>query len=399
MKKTAPALKIAAALSAVAAILTMALWSNGEAPKRAAKNPSQAKNPAFPASLTFTPVARGLDHPVTIENAKDGSNRLFVLEQKGVIKFLRDGAVAANPFLNISDIVKSKGSEQGLLGIAFAPDFKTSGLFYLNYTNKVAVGNTEIVRYSMSPNPDRADHTSRKKLLEITQPYSNHNGGQLAFGPDGYLYIGTGDGGSGGDPHGNGQKTKTLLGKLLRLNVRSSGAAPYAIPAGNPFGNEVWAYGLRNPWRFSFDRANGDLYIADVGQNVVEEIDFQPAGAGAGANYGWNLMEGSSCFDNPGCEKRRDLVLPVAEYRHGRGDCSVTGGYVYRGKNAALQGIYLYGDFCSGRIWGLRKNGAEWEKQLLMDTKFAISSFGEDESGEMYLADYSSGTIYRIGAP
>ncbi|WP_239031673.1 PQQ-dependent sugar dehydrogenase [Geomonas diazotrophica] len=251
-----------------------------------------------------------------------------------------------------------------------------------------------IASFKAGEKPDVADPASRKQLLTIVQPYANHNGGQLAFGPDGMLYIGMGDGGSGGDPHGNGQRLDTLLGKILRIDV-SSDTAPYRLPK-NPFGNEIWAYGLRNPWRFSFDRGTGDLYIADVGQDEVEEIDFQPAGSGAGANYGWNVMEGDRCFKSPNCKKTA-LTLPVAVYRHGHGDCSVTGGYVYRGKIEALRGIYLYGDFCSGRIWGLRRVGGKWQTRLLIDTPYAISTFGEDDDGEVYLADYGSGTIFRIG--
>ncbi|OGU04839.1 MAG: glucose dehydrogenase [Geobacteraceae bacterium GWC2_58_44] len=394
MKKgDAVAFKLSGALCAVAAVFAMALYSSGEAPVSARRVAS------FPASITLTPVARGFDNPTTIANAGDGSNRLFVLEQKGIVKIVRNGVVAATPFLDITDIVKSKGSEQGLLGIAFPPGFATSRVFYLNYTNSSGVGNTVVARFTVSADPDRADPASRKELLRITQPFANHNGGQLAFGPDGNLYIGTGDGGSGGDPFGNGQRLTTLLGKILRIDVRSPGSAPYLIPAGNPFKNEIWAYGLRNPWRFSFDRATGELYLADVGQNVVEEIDFQPAGAGAGANYGWNFMEGSSCYSSPGCNSRPGLTLPVAEYRHGRGDCSVTGGYVYRGRIAALRGIYFYGDYCSGRIWGLRRTGTRWEKQLLKDSNLSISTFGEDETGELYLADHASGTVYRVGAP
>jgi len=242
-----------------------------------------------------------------------------------------------------------------------------------------------------------ADPASIRQLLTIVQPFANHNGGQLVFGPDALLYIGMGDGGSGGDPFGNSQSLNTLLGKILRLDVLS-GAATYAIPAGNPFGNEIWAYGVRNPWRFSFDRTTGDFYLGDVGQDTVEEVDFQPAGSGAGANYGWNLMEGTHCYGSPTCSSA-GLVLPVAEYLHGSGDCAVTGGYVYRGSLAALRGIYLYGDYCSGRIWGLRRNGAVWENQLLADTPYSISTFGEDEAGEVYVADHTSGNIYRIGVP
>jgi glucose/arabinose dehydrogenase len=351
----------------------------------------------FPATLTLTRVAGGFAQPVTITHAGDGSGRLFVAEQGGTIRIVRNGTVAPAPFLNITSLVTPNGGEQGLLGLAFPPGFTARRSFYVNYTDRTGIGNTVIARIGLAPDPDRADRASRATLLTIPQPFTNHNGGQLAFGPDNLLYIGTGDGGSAGDPLGNGQNTASLLGKILRIDVLS-GTAPYAIPAGNPFGSEIWAYGLRNPWRFSFDRLTGDFYLADVGQERVEEIDFQPAGAGAGANYGWNTMEGSLCFANPACSSV-GLTLPVTEYLHGSGDCSVTGGYIYRGSNAALKGIYLYGDFCSGRIWGLRRNGAVFENRLLIDTTFQISTFGEDESGELYVADYATGNIYRIGTP
>lgn len=349
---------------------------------------------AFPATLTLAPIAKGLQKPVAIVNAGDGSNRLFVVEQKGTVRIIRNGAVAAAPFLDISALVRS-GGEQGLLDIAFPPGFASGKTFYANYTNKTGVGNNVIASFRVGSDPDRAEPATRRQLLTIVQPFVNHNGGELAFGPDGLLYIGTGDGGSAGDPKGNGQRKDTLLGKILRIDVRS-GAAPYSLPK-NPFGNEIWAYGLRNPWRFSFDRETGELYIADVGQNQVEEIDYQPAGSGAGANYGWNVMEGSRCFRKRDC-KKAGLTMPVAEYEHGEGDCSVTGGYVYRGKTEKLRGIYLYGDYCSGRIWGLRKNGGKWSNKLLLDTPYSISTFGEDENGELYLADHDSGAIYRIGA-
>ena len=386
--KETMARRIAAICSLAATFALIACNSGG------GNVPASAER-GFPATLTLTPVARGLDAPVTIANAGDGSNRLFVLEQKGTVRIVRDGAVAATPFLDIAKLVRS-GGEQGLLGIAFPPDFARSKTFYVNYTNRSGIGNTVVASFRVGADADLADPATRKKLLGIVQPYANHNGGQLVFGPDGFLYIGTGDGGSGGDPHGNGQRKDTLLGKILRIDVLS-GTTPYAIPA-NPFGNEIWAYGLRNPWRFSFDRGTGDFYLADVGQNQVEEINFQPAAAGAGANYGWKVMEGSSCFENPGCSSA-GLTLPVAEYLHGNGDCSVTGGYVYRGSIEALRGIYLYGDFCSGRIWGLQRSGGSWINQLLIDTPYSISTFGEDETGELYLGDYSGGTIYRIGLP
>jgi glucose/arabinose dehydrogenase len=342
-------------------------------------------------------VAGGFIQPVAITHAGDGSGRLFVVEQGGTVRIVRNGVVQPTPFLNITSLVTPAGGEQGLLGLVFPPGFAARGTFYVNYTNRTAVGNTVIARFGLGGSADLADPASRSELLTIVQPFVNHNGGQLAFGPDSLLYIGTGDGGSGGDPLGNGQSLTTLLGKLLRIDVLGT-ATPYAIPPGNPFANEIWAYGLRNPWRFSFDRLTGDLYLADVGQGLVEEVNFQPAGSGAGANYGWNVLEGNNCFSDPACS-RVGLTLPVAEYLHGSGDCSVTGGYVYRGSITALAGVYFYGDFCSGRIWGLRRSGGLFENRLLSDTSFLISTFGEDEAGELYLADYAGGDIYRISAP
>lgn len=358
---------------------------------------SSAKQPPFPATITLTRLAGGFSLPTAITHAGDGSGRLFVVEQGGTIRFIRNGAVSPTPFLNITSLVTPTGGEQGLMGLAFPPGFSDGRTFYVNYTNRTGIGNTVLARFALTSNPDQADPASRQELLTIEQPFSNHNGGQLVFGPDNLLYIATGDGGSGGDPFGNGQKLDTLLGKLLRIDVLS-GTVPYAIPAGNPFGNEIWAFGLRNPWRFTFDRLTGDLFLADVGQDLVEEVNFMPAGQGAGVNYGWNVMEGSRCFADPACSSD-GLVLPVAEYLHGDGDCSVTGGQVYRGSIPALQGIYLYGDLCSGRIWGLRRNGDVWENRLLIDTAFTISTFGEDEAGELYLADYVGGDVYRIGVP
>ncbi|GFO69322.1 glucose dehydrogenase [Geomonas limicola] len=348
--------------------------------------------------MVLTKVAGGFRHPTTITNAADGSGRLFIVEQGGRIRILHGGQVLSPPFLDISHLVTRDGGEQGLLGVAFPPDFGHRKQFFVDYTNKEGIGNTVLARIGlMSGDANRADAHSLTRLLTIKQPYANHNGGEIVFGPDKMLYIGMGDGGSSGDPKRNGQSTKTLFGKLLRIDVLGA-TAPYAVPAGNPFGNEIWAYGLRNPWRFSFDRGTGDLYIADVGQDLVEEIDYQPAGKGAGANYGWSIMEGSRCFRHPGC-KEDGLTMPIAEYRHGEGDCSVTGGYVYRGKHKALQGTYFYGDFCSGRIWGLKREDGAWKTRLVKESGLAISTFGEDESGELYVADYGKGDIYRISAP
>jgi glucose/arabinose dehydrogenase len=346
-------------------------------------------------SVTLTGVVSGLNQPVSITHAGDGSGRLFIVERTGIIRIMKDGAVLPTPFLDITALVQSTGGEQGLLGLAFPPNFASSRHFYVNYTNRTGTGNTVVARYQVTTNPDVADVSSGVSLLTVTQPFENHNGGQLAFGPDGFLYIGMGDGGSGGDPFGNAQNLSTLLGKILRIDTESGGV-PYAIPPGNPLGNEIWAQGLRNPWRFSFDRATNDLYIADVGEDQFEEVNFQPASSSGGENYGWNIMEGFNCFNNLNCN-RTGLTLPVHEYSHQTGDCAIIGGFVYRGAQyPAIQGTYIYGDFCSGRIWGLKRNGAVWSNMLLADSQLQIACFGEDETGNLFVADISTGTIFKI---
>jgi glucose/arabinose dehydrogenase len=351
-------------------------------------------SPDSPA-ITLTRIASGFVQPVHITHAGDGSGRLFVVERGGVIRIIRGGVVLPTPFFDISAQVQSAGSEQGLLSVAFPPDFAARQYFYVDYTNRTGIGDTVVARYPMTANPDLAAASGEVTLLNVSQPFTNHNGGQLAFGPDGLLYVALGDGGSGGDPFNNAQNLATGLGKILRLDTES-GVLPYAIPTGNPFGSEIWAYGLRNPWRFSFDRGTGDLYIADVGQNLIEEVNFQPAASSGGENYGWNIMEGTACFLSPECD-RTGLTLPVAEFSHADGNCSVTGGFVYRGSQYPdLQGTYFYADFCSGRLWGLKRSGATWENRLLLDTTLQISSFGEDEAGNLYLADLGAGDIYRI---
>jgi glucose/arabinose dehydrogenase len=351
--------------------------------------------------LLLTPAVTGLNQPVAMANAGDGSGRLFVVERGGAVRLIRNGALEAAPFLDIAGIVNSVGGEQGLLGLAFPPGFSAKQYFYVHYTNRLNVGDTVIARYRVSADPNLADPVSGQLILTTPQPFENHNGGQLAFGPDGLLYVGLGDGGGGGDTLGNGQSLTTLLGKILRIDTES-GAPSYRIPSGNPFlggrVSELWAYGLRNPWRFSFDRKTGDLYIGDVGQDLFEEIDFQPASSSGGENYGWNIMEGAHCFNGATCTQT-GLILPVQEYSHADGDCAVTGGYVYRGTLfPELRGVYLYGDFCTGRIWGLRRVAGIWVNRLLLDTVLNISTFGEDESGDLYLADFATGTIYAVGA-
>lgn len=344
---------------------------------------------------TVEQIASGLDSPVSITHAGDA--RLFITLQRGQV-VIRDGAgILPEPFLDIRDLV-SNGGERGLLSIAFHPRYAENGLFFVNYTNNA--GHTVIARYRVSTDPNRADHASGRQLLVIEQPFSNHNGGQMQFGPDGYLYIGMGDGGAGGDPGNRAQSLNTLLGKMLRIDVD---AETYAIPPSNPFVNntaarpEIWASGLRNPWRFSFDRASGDLWIADVGQGDWEEVNFQAATSIGGENYGWRRMEGTHCFSPPSGCNPGDLVLPVIEYNHSGGACSVTGGYVYRGASSPrLQGMYIYGDYCNGRIWGATRNGAAPPTiRELLDTQFFISTFGEDMNGELYVADHG-GAVYRL---
>lgn len=344
----------------------------------------------------------GLERPVGIEHAGDGTNRLFILEQPGVIRIVRDGRLVTEPFLNLRDQVDCCG-ERGLLGLAFHPDYVENGYFYINYID--LNGNTVIARFQVSGDPDRAERDSEIKVLGVEQPFPNHNGGAVVFGPDGYLYLGLGDGGSAGDPLGNAQNTNVLLGKILRLNVSASlqdeGSAFYAIPPDNPFARgggapEVWAYGLRNPWRFSFDRLTGDLYIGDVGQGSWEEIDYLPAPLAGGANFGWNYREGAHPYGGIEAPPGLELTEPIAEYDHSFG-ISVTGGFVYRGeKLPEWSGIYLYGDYGSGLIWGLfRDQTGNWQNRLLFQTGATITSFGEDEAGELYFVSYD-GVLYRL---
>lgn len=338
-------------------------------------------------------VTRGLSSPVSITNA--GDERLFIVEQAGTIRLVRSGELADQPFLNIRDRVRA-GGERGLLGLAFPADHAATGHFYVYYTN--LDGNTVVSRFTAAG--DSADAATEQVLLTQTQPYSNHNGGQLAFGPDGYLYIGLGDGGSGGDPQGNGQDLTTFLGKLLRIDVSS---AMYTVPNSNPFvgrgdaRHEIWAYGLRNPWRFSFDPATGDLYIADVGQNAFEEVNLQLAGSTGGENYGWNVMEASACYEPRRDCDRTGLALPIIEYPHGNDwGSSISGGYVYRGTAVpSLDGAYVFADYVSGRIWTARAESG-WQPQLLLESGMRISTFGVGANGELYVADHGGGAVYLL---
>ena len=351
-----------------------------------------------PSPYDWNLFAAGFTRPVYLATPSDGSGRLFVLEQRGDIRIIQNGQVLPGSFLDIRDRVGMNGNEQGLLGMAFHPHYAQNGYFYLDYTDQNA--NTVIARFKVSSNPNQADINSEKILLHIQQPFPNHKGGQLAFGPDGYLYIGMGDGGSEGDPRDYGQNLNVLLGKLLRIDVDHGD--PYAIPADNPFANgggkpEIWAYGLRNPWRFSFDSQTEDLYIADVGQDKWEEVDFQPAGSTGGQNYGWSYREGFHPYKgNPAAGLQ--FVDPVVEYGHDQG-CAIIGGYVYRGKNLPeWQGVYFFGDDCSGNIWGLlHKPDGSWTSQLLFRSSAAISSFGQDENGELYMLDLNRGQIFQFG--
>lgn len=363
---------------------------------------AQDGTPVPPGALKvgLKEVAEGFHLPTDITNAGDGSGRIFVVEKPGTIRIVRDGKVNDKPFLDITPLVRSQENERGLLGLAFHRKYKDNGLFFVYYTNRL--GDIIIARYKVSSNPDVADPNSAKILLTVQhRTYPNHNGGELAFGPDGFLYAGLGDGGSGGDPNRNGQNKGVLLAKILRLDVDNGD--PYGIPADNPFATnkqgrpEVWAYGLRNPWRFSFDRATGDLYIADVGQNAYEEIDVQRAGTPGGQNYGWNIMEGLHCYPSGNDCNQQGLVLPVIEYGHDQG-CSVTGGFVYRGKAfPRFVGTYFFSDFCGARVWSAQPSSQEnWEKTEVLATGFPVSSFGEDEAGEVYLTDYGAGKIYQL---
>lgn len=352
----------------------------------------------FPPAITLQPFVSVPNQITYLTHAGDGSDRLFVVEKEGRVSIIEEGRVLETPFLDITDVVDAGASERGLLSIAFDPNYAENGEFYVNYTGHNN-GETVIARYRVSEDPYRADAGSARVILTIAQPAANHNGGQIQFGPDGMLFIGTGDGGRAGDPWDNAENLDELLGKMLRIAV--SGQDVYAIPADNPFLEqnaraEIWAYGLRNPWRFSFDRDTGDLYIADVGQGAWEEIDVVRAGDPGGQHFGWNTMEGNHCFEPPDNCDTEGKVLPVTEYGHDQG-CSVTGGYVYRGERyPSLAGTYFYGDYCSGRIFALRQNeSGAWEDALALQSGRNIASFGEDERGELYLLDLK-GDIFRL---
>jgi glucose/arabinose dehydrogenase len=409
-------------------LVTSAASFSNRSSREGIANTTEAVNAQAPAAWPVIALEQvnigNLASPVHLTNAGDGSGRIFIVERIGRIRLVKNGNLQATPFLDISNHVLS-GGEQGLLSVAFPPDYAQRKQFYVYYTQ--GNGDNVVARFRTSANPDLADSASEQQILELPHPFqTNHNGGQLAFGPDGYLYIGPGDGGGGGDPYMNGQNPASLLGKILRIDVE--GRIPfttpnvafkvylplistntgllYSIPPDNPFVHqpgyrpEIWALGLRNPWRFSFDRLTGNLYIADVGQNAWEEVDFQPASSNGGENYGWNILEGSHCYSpSSGCVPPASYSAPVTEYPHGANNsngCSITGGFVYRGAAYSdLQNIYFFADYCQGKIWGLKFENSAWQSQLLLDTALTPSSFGEDESGEVYVVSLS-GQIYHL---
>lgn len=359
--------------------------------------PSGGSLPIVQVERAFPRIS--FDRMVYLAHPDGLSEQLYLVLQPGRIMVFDNVPDPSSPqtFLDIRGRVSDRGNEEGLLGLAFDPDFKDNGYFYV-YHSAASPRRSVIARYQASPDAESADPNSEKIIMEIGQPFSNHNGGHITFGPDGYLYVGVGDGGSGGDPRGHGQDLSTLLGTILRIDVNTlDKTGSYAVPQDNPFAGvegarpEIWAYGLRNPWRFSFDREKGDLWTGDVGQNKLEEIDIIKPGS----NYGWNVMEGTSCFRNAGCD-REGLEPPVAEY--GRdGGCSVTGGYVYRGSRIpSLVGVYVYGDFCTGNIWALRYDGYRVTQQArIADTDLQIASFAEGPDGEVYVLSFT-GEIARL---
>ncbi|MDT8341088.1 MAG: PQQ-dependent sugar dehydrogenase, partial [Longimicrobiales bacterium] len=349
-----------------------------------------------PLTLATEVVASGLSNPLFL-TAPAGDARLFVVEQPGRIRVVRDGQLLATPFLDLSGRISS-GGERGLLGLAFHPEFAQNGRFFVSFTDPA--GNSRIEAFTVSGDPDRADAASAREVLTVGQPFSNHNGGQISFGPDGFLYVALGDGGGAGDPLENGQNPETLLGALLRIDVDVDGAEPFTIPPDNPFvggagADEIWAWGLRNPWRFAFDAVDGLLYIADVGQNSREEVNVVPAEA-AGLNYGWNVTEGSTCFGASGCATE-GFTLPAVEYDHSQG-CSVTGGFVYRGAAIPeVAGHYFYSDFCSGFLRSFRfsEGAVAEERSWSVGALGQVLSFGTDAEGELYILS-ADGQVRRV---
>lgn len=397
--------RVRAMVSGLALTALVAGTANA-APMSPAPGPLRSLGAPADAKIALRLKASGLDQPVFITSARDGTGRLFIVEQTGRIKILKNGVIRSTPFLSLAGIV-STGFEQGLLGLAFHPNYKTNRKLYVHFTNRD--GDSVIREYRASATNKNVVATSTKrKILKVSQPYANHNGGMLAFGPDGFLYVGLGDGGSAGDPGNRAQRLDTLLGKILRIDVNgTSGSRNYRTPSTNPFvgvpgRNEIWQYGLRNPWRFSFDRATGNLWIGDVGQGSWEEVDRAvrtASGAGRGINWGWRVLEGMHCFNpSSGCDTS-GKTMPLTEYGHGSGRCSVTGGYVYRGSAVpALRGGYVFADYCSGEIWVVAAGAAApAAATLLLDTNLRITSFGENASGELFVVDHG-GRLYKIVA-
>jgi glucose/arabinose dehydrogenase len=383
---------------AVAAMLPAAACGGAGTPSDVTSPAPSTTAPSSPPASSLAGIRIRLVQVATLEQplamaVRSGDPALYVAEKTGRVMAVRDGVVDAVPVLDLTEQV-SLGGEQGLLGVAFSPSGRD---VYVNYTD--VNGDTHVTGYAMRDG--RADTGTRRDVLFVDQPYSNHNGGNLMFGPDGYLYIGLGDGGSGGDPQGNGQSLSTSLGKMLRIDPTPFADRPYRIPADNPFVGradarpEIWAYGLRNPWRYSFDRLTGDLWIGDVGQSAWEEVDVQPSGSSGGENYGWNTMEGDHPYE--GSEPPAGAIRPVFEYSHDGGGCTVTGGYVYRGEAIpALYGAYLFGDFCIGELEGLRlQDGRVIDHRVLGPVVSNLSSFGEDARGELYAMSLSGG-LYRL---
>ena len=361
--------------------------------------PTPTSNTATqPPKVQLALYATGLNKPTSIVSTGiAGDKRLFVLDQSGKIMIVNaSGTVVKEPFLDISRLVLF-GGEAGLLGMTFSPKYATDGYFYINYIDTEL--NTVVSRYKVSSDANTADTSTAQVILKLKQPYQNHNGGALVFGPDGYLYIALGDGGSGGDPEQRAQDLSTLLGKVIRIDVSQ---LPYKSPSDNPFISiagarpEIWDLGLRNPWRISFDSKTHELYIADVGQGGVEEINVEPASRG-GNNYGWRCYEGDKEFKLDGCKARDQYVFPSISYDHADGRCSVTGGYVYRGKNyPALDGSYFYGDYCGGQVYRMDRKDGKFTPTQVADTPYKISTFGQDSSGELYAADFAAGAIYQL---
>jgi len=405
MSRPAPAAgRIRVALAGAALLVTLLPVQTAASPRPAPLRDGTAAPALSADDIVLTPIVSGLTRPVFITSARDGTGRTFIVEQGGRILVRKSGVVLSTPLLDISNLV-TKGGEQGLLGLAFHPSFETNRKFYVNYTNRY--GDTIVREYKTSTsNPNRADTGSARTVLKIDQPYDNHNGGMLAFGPGGYLYIGMGDGGGGDDPGNRAQNTGTLLGKMLRINVNGrTSTRAYKIPASNPYvgrpgRNEIWQIGLRNPWRFSFDRKTGTMWIGDVGQGSYEEIDraiHTDTGSGRGYNWGWRVMEGRHCHIPPtGCNTA-GKVKPLLEYtQESNGRCAVTGGYVYRGSwIPSLVGYYVFGDFCSGEIWAIKANSSYPPNRITLAGAGSgrhISSFGESATGELYVVDLG-GTI------